>query len=212
MARKLQPRDNPTFSRRATTQASCFAYEVHCQDLKQQTRRENHLVSLQKKVAGLSESTLESFVLRARKAAGLRSPVDVLVTSSATIRRLNRQFRNQNKATDVLSFPSEPKAQNSQRLRLAGDVAISADIARQNSARLGHPVAQEIKILVLHGILHLAGFDHERDNGRMARREADLRRALKLPVALIERTQSAKPRGSNLRRGAARPPRSRRTA
>jgi probable rRNA maturation factor len=170
------------------------------------------LVSLQKKVAGLSVSTLESFVLRARKAAGLRTPVDVLVTSSAAIRRLNRQFRNQNKATDVLSFPSEPDAQNRQRSRLAGDVAISADLARQNCARLGHPVAQEIKILVLHGILHLAGFDHERDNGRMARREAELRRALKLPVALIERTQSVKTRPSNLSRRAARSPRPRRTA
>lgn len=170
------------------------------------------MVSLQKKVAGLSVSTLESFVLRARKAAGLRAPIDVLVTSSAAIRRLNRQFRQQNKATDVLSFPSEPDAQSGRRSRLAGDVAISADIARQNSARLGHPVAQEIKILVLHGILHLAGFDHERDNGRMARREAELRRALKLPVALIERTQSVKPRASNLSRRAVRPPRSRRTA
>jgi probable rRNA maturation factor len=180
--------------------------------VKQQTRPEKHLVSLQKKVAGLSESTLERFVLSARKAAGLRATVNVLVTSSAAIRSLNRQFRNQNKATDVLSFPSEPNMQNGRRLKLAGDVAISADIARQNSARLGHPVAQEIKILVLHGILHLAGFDHERDNGRMARREADLRRALRLPIALIERTQSATSRGSSLSRGTARAPRLRRTA
>lgn len=175
-------------------------------------RPENHLVSLQRKVAGLSESALERFILRARKAAGLRATVNVLVTSSPAIRALNRQFRKQNKATDVLSFPSEPHLQNGQRLRLAGDVAISADIARQNSVRLGHPVSQEIKILVLHGILHLAGFDHERDNGRMARRESDLRRALRLPVALIERTQSAKRRDTKQSRGAARAPRLRRTA
>ncbi len=150
------------------------------------------LVTLQKKVAGLDESTLQRFVLRARKAAGLRGTVNVLVTRSAAMCSLNRQFRNQNKATDVLSFPfKSPASELRKRPKLAGDIAISADIARQNSLRFGHAVAQEIKILVLHGILHLAGFDHERDNGRMARKEANLRRALGLPVGLIERVQPA---------------------
>jgi probable rRNA maturation factor len=72
-------------------------------------------------------------------------------------------------------------------------VAISADIARENAARLGHSVAEEVKILVLHGILHLAGFDHERDNGEMARKESRLRRQLSLEVGLIERSE-ARPR------------------
>ena len=67
-----------------------------------------------------------------------------------------------------------------------------ADIAAQNAAQLGHSVALEIKVLVLHGILHLAGFDHERDNGEMARKEAKLRQALNLPVALIERNSSSR--------------------
>jgi probable rRNA maturation factor len=70
---------------------------------------------------------------------------------------------------------------------LAGEIAISADIARQNAARLGHPAALEIKLLALHGILHLAGMDHERDNGEMARKEAHLRSVLRLPTGLIER-------------------------
>jgi probable rRNA maturation factor len=81
-------------------------------------------------------------------------------------------------------------------------VAISADIALENSIRLGHAVSQEIKILALHGILHLAGFDHERDNGRMAREEARLRRALRLPAALIERARSPRGRASHARRPA----------
>jgi len=149
------------------------------------------LVILQKKVAGLTEKTLERFVLRARKAVGLRAPVNVLVTSSAAVRSLNRQFRGQNKATDVLSFPSTPSTSKIRKpVAVAGDVAISADIALENSIRLGHPAGQEIKILVLHGILHLAGFDHERDNGEMARKEAKLRRALRLPATLIERVES----------------------
>ena len=158
---------------------------------------------LQKKLAGLNEASLDRFVLRARKAVGLRAPVNVLVTSSAAVRELNRQFRGQNKTTDVLSFPSTSSTSKTRRPSAsAGDVAISADIARENSIRLGHPVSQEIKILALHGILHLAGFDHERDNGRMAREEARLRRALRLPAALIERARSARGRASHARRPA----------
>jgi len=146
------------------------------------------LVILQKKVVGLSEAALQSFVLRARKATGLSGTVNVLVTSSAAVRALNRQFRAQNKATDVLSFPVT-SSESGAGSRMAGDVAISADIAFENSIRLGHAVAQEIKILTLHGILHLAGFDHERDNGEMARKEAKLRRDFRLPAALIERVK-----------------------
>ena len=163
------------------------------------------MVILQKRVTGLSEGTLERFVLRARKAVGLRASVNVLVTSSSAVRSLNRQFRNQNKPTDVLSFPApSPNAASLNRRRVPGEVAISADIALQNSIRLGHPVAQEIKILALHGILHLAGFDHERDNGQMARKEASLRRMLKLPAALIERVQVASHRGPRRTTGARR--------
>ena len=148
------------------------------------------MVILHKKVAGVSEASLSRFVLRARRTAGLRGALNVLVTTSAAMRSLNRQFRGKNKPTDVLSFPaSSSLASGAARGKkaFAGEVAISAEIAAQNAARLGHPVALEIKILVLHGILHLAGFDHERDNGEMARKEAKYRRALRLPVSLTER-------------------------
>jgi probable rRNA maturation factor len=73
----------------------------------------------------------------------------------------------------------------------AGDIAISAEIAANNARSLGHTAAEEIKILVLHGILHLRGYDHERDDGRMARREEKLRRELRLPIGLIERASGA---------------------
>jgi probable rRNA maturation factor len=158
------------------------------------------LVILQKRVSGLTEGILERFVARARRAAGLRGSINVLVTSSAAVRSLNRQFRRHDEATDVLSFPSSPFAAGGRKASFAGEIAISADIAVQNSASLGHSVAEEIKILALHGILHLAGFDHERDNGEMARKEARLRRALRLPAALIERTQSGGGRESRQRR------------
>lgn len=145
------------------------------------------MVIFKKKIAGLSRSTLERFVSRARRAVHLRESVNVLVTSSADLRSLNRQFRGADKATDVLSFPAPP-VERGQIKHLAGEVAISSDIARDNARRLGHSVADEVRILALHGILHLAGFDHERDNGEMARQESRLRRHLKLETGLIERT------------------------
>ncbi len=156
------------------------------------------MVILEKRVVGISQSSLERFVRRARRAAGLRGMVNVLVTSSAAMRSLNSRFRELNKATDVLSFPSATSSVSSGRAarEFAGELAISAEIAVQNSVRLGHPAAQEVKVLVLHGILHLAGFDHERDNGEMAREEAKLRRSLKLPASLTERGA-----GQNLAKG-----------
>jgi len=160
------------------------------------------VVILQKRVAALNGIALERFVLRARRAAGLRGLVNVLVTTSAAVRSLNRQFLGKDKATDVLSFPAaSSRSKGRKRVALAGEIAISANIAAQNAARFGHSAAAEVKILTLHGILHLAGFDHERDNSQMARKEIRLRRLLKLPVALIERTQPAARKSLKRRRG-----------
>ena len=145
------------------------------------------MVSFKKKIAGLSAASLQRFVLRARKAARLKGAVGVLITSNGEMRSLNDRFRGKDKPTDVLSFPSESSTNVGQRTPLAGEIAISADIALDNARRLGHPAAAEVKVLVLHGILHLAGFDHERDNGQMARKEASLRRTLRLPSSLTER-------------------------
>ncbi len=146
------------------------------------------MVILRKRVAGLSSSTLERFVLRARRAVGLRGTVNVLITNSSELRSLNRRFLGKDKPTDVLAFPSRMVGRANDR-RVAGDVAISADIARENAVRLKHTVVDEVKILALHGILHLAGFDHARDHGEMARREMKLRRQLNLQIALIERSE-----------------------
>ncbi|HEY1660392.1 MAG TPA: rRNA maturation RNase YbeY [Candidatus Sulfotelmatobacter sp.] len=146
------------------------------------------LVFLRKRLAGLNPSALERFVRRARRELRLRGTVNVLLTNSAEMRALNRQFRHKDKATDVLSFPSLEVLRTP--ARAAGELAISLDIARENANHLGHAVAEEVKILVLHGILHLAGFDHERDNGEMAREESRLRRKLKLNVTLIARSSA----------------------
>ena len=142
-----------------------------------------NLVILRKPVAGLSDTALAKFVSRASRASKLKGSVNVLVTGSAELRSLNRRFRAQDQPTDVLSFPPGPCFVNG----LAGDIAISADIAKKNARRLGHSAALEIKILALHGVLHLVGYDHERDRGAMASKETQLRRSLGLPDGLIER-------------------------
>jgi probable rRNA maturation factor len=138
------------------------------------------MVIVRGKLRDVSPASLERFVTQACRAAGVGAEVDVLITSSAEVRRLNRQFCGKNQATDVLSFPSLDGA--------TGDIAISADVAERNARQLGHALRDELKVLILHGLLHLAGHDHEADNGQMARKEVRLRRALHLPTALIERT------------------------
>jgi probable rRNA maturation factor len=143
------------------------------------------MVILRKTVSGLTREKMELFLRRAKRAVKLRGDVNVLITSSADLQSLNRRFRGKDKPTDVLSFPSLPE-----QPKFAGDIAISAPIAAENARRLKHSTADEIKVLILHGLLHLAGCDHERDNGAMARREALLRTKLSLPVALIERIES----------------------
>ena len=122
----------------------------------------------------------------AQRMVGISGEVNVLVTSSAQMRRLNRNFRGKDKPTDVLSFPA---AQNG-KVKLAGDIAISKEIARTNAKTLGHSLETELKILLLHGLLHLAGHDHEQDQGEMATVEQRLRAKLKLPTGLIERSET----------------------
>lgn len=163
------------------------------------------MVIFEKRVVGLSRPVLARFVTRARRAAGLRGSVNVLVTSSAEMKALNRQFRGKDQATDVLSFPAAGNlelraARTARPTPFAGEIAISADIAAQNARALGHTPGVEVKILALHGLLHLRGYDHEHDRGQMARRELKLRRELHLPAGLIERTEtSAATRGGRRR-------------
>lgn len=133
--------------------------------------------------ATLAKSALTRFLNRARVLVGLTGEVDVLLTSDAEIKTLNRTFRHKNKATDVLSFPAPEEIFDEH----AGDLAISLDTAQGQAASFGHSLAEEVRVLMLHGLLHLAGMDHETDRGEMAAREAELRVKLKLPATLIER-------------------------
>lgn len=129
-------------------------------------------------------ASLMAFAKKAHRAVGLKGDLGILITGDAEMKALNHQFRRKNKPTDVISFPAFLKG-------LAGDIAISADIADKNAGRFGHSLTDELQILLLHGMLHLAGHDHERDAGEMAKVEGKLRRRFGLTDSLISRTQVA---------------------
>ena len=151
-------------------------------------------IILERRIRGLGARKLSQFVMAACRSLSLPAGASVLVTSSQRMRALNLRFRRKNRATDVLSFPGPAFVDG-----FAGDISISLDIAARNARSLGHSVGDEVRILVLHGLLHLAGYDHEKDNGEMARREKVLRRKFKLPSALIERSSPGKSPGGKLR-------------
>ncbi len=100
-----------------------------------------------------------------------------LVSDDAELQRLNKQFRGKDYATDVLSFPEDG----------GGEIAISFDRATAQAAEMGHSVDEELRILMLHGVLHLNGLDHETDKGEMRRTEERWRKKLGLPAGLIKR-------------------------
>jgi len=118
--------------------------------------------------------------LSALAPARARGTVTIALVSDRKVRTLNRDYRRKDAPTDVLSFPAEEP-------RELGDVVIAAGVARRQARRAGHPLQTEIRVLALHGLLHLLGYDHETDDGRMARIEARLRRRGGLEEGLIER-------------------------
>lgn len=150
---------------------------------------ETEVLLLAHKPDDVNERALALFAGKAHRAVGLSGAVDIRITTSNELRELNRKYRHKDETTDVLSFEL-----TSSRAKMAGDLAISAEIAAANAAELGHSTETELKILILHGLLHLAGYDHEADNGEMRARESELRLQLKLPVGLIERAHATAPK------------------
>ena len=112
--------------------------------------------------------------------AAARGTVTVAVVSDTRVRALNQRYRRKFRVTDVLSFPAEDPG-------YLGDIVIAAGVARRQARQAGHSIHTELRVLALHGLLHLLGYDHERDNGRMARIEARLRSRGGLREGLIER-------------------------
>jgi len=157
----------------------------------------------QQRAVRIPLADLNRFLARARRA--LRLPpasVTICLVTDSQIARWNRAYRGKNRPTDVLSFPTDVRkpdrnlrnrrSSNSPRARkktvfsstsYLGDIAIAPAVARRNARRFGRSLADELRILILHGLLHLLGHDHETDSGQMDRREQRLRRALGLAAA-----------------------------
>lgn len=127
----------------------------------------------------------------ARSAPGrVRGSLSVAIISDRAMRALNRSFRGRDCVTDVLSFPQRPdrgRLKSTEPAPFLGDVAIARGMAARQARRLGHAVRTEVRVLALHGLLHLLGYDHETDGGTMGRVEDRLRRRAGLPAGLIAR-------------------------
>jgi probable rRNA maturation factor len=135
------------------------------------------------------ERSLDRFAKKLQASVARGRAFDCLITTDAELRRLNRDFRGKDKTTDVLSFPAAPLADGRRSEQRLGDLAISFERAGAQAAVFGHKVDDEIRILMLHGVLHLMGMDHEADGGRMASAEKRWRARLALPAGLIERVR-----------------------
>ena len=134
----------------------------------------------------LHASGLAAWLSRAAPAT-TSGVVSVAIVSDADMRRLNRNFRGVNRATDVLSFPAKSARARTKEGDILGDLAIARGVAARQARACGHSLATEIRTLALHGLLHLLGYDHETDRGRMARIEERLRRRAGLTSGLIGR-------------------------
>ena len=130
-----------------------------------------------------STSGLSGWLTRVAPASA-RGDVSVAIVSDRRMQALNRQFRGKNSATDVLSFPADRP--------FLGDIVIAQGVAKRQAREHGHSLATEVRVLALHGLLHLLGYDHEskRDRGRMARMEARLRKKGGLKEGLVERSRT----------------------
>ena len=114
--------------------------------------------------------------------AKAKGDLSLAIVSDRRMRALNRQFRGKDAVTDVLSFPSDERG-------FMGDIVVAAGVATRQARDAGHSVQTELKVLALHGLLHLLGYDHETDDGKMAAAEARLRKKAGLKEGLIERAR-----------------------
>ncbi|MDQ6679079.1 MAG: rRNA maturation RNase YbeY [Acidobacteriota bacterium] len=135
-------------------------------------------MSFRRVPADLDRNKLEAFAARLKQAVAPALDFHCLITTDAELRRLNAQFLGKNYPTDVLSFPE------------SNDIAISYPRAEAQAREFGHRTEEEIRVLILHGVLHLLGMDHETDGGLMARAEGKWRAKLGLPSSLIARSRA----------------------
>ncbi len=144
----------------------------------------DHLVQFRRRPPAVSPDSLRRFAGRLRREVARGRVFSCLITGDREMRALNQRFLGRPYPTDVLSLPAAgPRG-------FLGDMAISLARARRQAREQGHTIEEEIRILMLHGLLHLVGMDHADDGGRMGRAETRWRKRLGLPAGLIERARS----------------------
>ena len=146
--------------------------------------RSEPMVLMRRVPSGLRRGLLEAFAQQLRTHVTSGRWFQCLIADDCELQRLNRDFLGKDYPADVLSFPA---AQSAETL---GEIAISYQRAREQACAFGHSIKDEVCILMLHGVLHLMGMDHERDRGAMARAEIAWRNKLGLPASLIERVSA----------------------
>ena len=133
------------------------------------------------KLSAEHKRILRNFVNQIAEAITGEGTFCCLITNDKQLRTLNRNFLQHDYPTDVLSFPSQQPSGD------LGEIAISIEQAAAQAQKYGHELLDELRILILHGVLHLSGMDHEKDRGAMARAERKLRTEFGLPNSLIAR-------------------------
>jgi probable rRNA maturation factor len=152
---------------------------------------EGSTVTFRRVPTDLRPRAIQFFARKLQNEVARGRAFDCLITGDAELRRLNRDYRGMDYPTDVLSFPAGPaeaRPAAGEPASSLGDLAISAARARSQAREFGHTTEDEVRVLMLHGVLHLMGMDHETDSGKMARAEKRWRARLRLPGGLIERT------------------------
>jgi probable rRNA maturation factor len=157
------------------------------------------IVNRQRRVP-ISIRPLQQFHERVRRELGFTpESVTVELISDATMARLNETYRKKQGPTDVLSFPANG-ARPAKGAEYVGDIAISPETARRNARRFSRSLPAELRILILHGMIHLAGYDHEADHGEMERLERRLRKRLRISGRLGIAGRAGAARGAGVAR------------
>jgi probable rRNA maturation factor len=146
---------------------------------------DGNLILYRRAGASLSRREVRTFAEQLRQQVTGGRSFTCMITDDRELERLNRTFFGKDYPTDVLSFPSEERGS-------LGEIAISTERASEQAGEHGHGTLDEIRILMLHGVLHLLGMNHERDRGAMSRAEKRWRQTFHLPAGLIERTRAKK--------------------
>jgi probable rRNA maturation factor len=134
-----------------------------------------------------TDKQIDLDLLREISAAVTEKDIELVICDNEYIHNINLEFRQKNKATDVLSFPYEQMPNTTVNIPL-GSIVISVDFVQEKADEYNHSFDDELALLFIHGILHLLGFDHEKDDGEHREKEEELIKKFKLPKSLIVRT------------------------